>query len=92
MIKNHSPLIGLQPKLTQDQIAIVEICKETLAQAIEGQISSIAIIACMKSGYATVIAGRQASDLYMGAGSLQRKILYKVENEGESTVRKFQDG
>lgn len=79
-------LIGVKPKLSEDQIAVIEICKETLAQAIEGSISSIGIVACMKSGYATVVAGRQASDIYMGAGSLQKKILDAVEAAGAETT------
>lgn len=78
-------LIGVKPKLTEDQIAVIEICKETLAQALDGSISSIGVVACMKAGYATVVAGRQASDLYMGAGSLQKKILDTVEAAGAET-------
>ena len=81
-------LIGVKPKLSQDQIAVIDICKETLAQALAGEISSIGIVACMKNGYATVMAGRQASDLFMGAGSLQRKILETVETAGEDMVKR----
>lgn len=80
-------IIGAKPKLSEDQIAVIEICKETLAQALSGEISSIGIVACMKNGYATVLAGRQAADLHMGAGSLQRKILNAVEQSGEEVVR-----
>jgi hypothetical protein len=80
-------IIGIQPKLTEDQMAVIEVCKETLAQALEGHITTIGIIACMKSGYATVLAGRQASDLNMGCDSLKLKILRKVEAAGEDTVR-----
>lgn len=83
-------LIGVKPKLSEDQIAVIEICKETLAQAIEGSISSIGIVACMKKGYATVVAGRQASDLFMGAGSLQKKILDAVEAAGAETTTRPQ--
>ena len=82
-------IIGVTPKLTQDQIAVIDICKETLAQALAGEISSIGIIACMKGGYATVMAGRQAADLFMGAGSLQRKILDAVEASGAEKVAKL---
>ena len=85
-------IIGATPKLTQDQLAVIDICKETLAQALEGSITSLGIVACMKNGYATVMAGRQASDLHMGAGSLQRKILDAVESAGEDTVRQIKPG
>lgn len=85
-IKSVSSLIGLKAPLTEDQKAVIEICKETLAQALEGNISSIAIVACMKSGYATVMAGRQAADLNMGADSLKAKILNAVESAGEARM------
>jgi hypothetical protein len=93
-LNNPGPkIIGIQPKLTEDQLAIVEVCKETLAQALEGSITTIGVIACMKAsgsksaGYATVFAGRQASDLNMGCDSLKLKILRNVERAGEDTVR-----
>lgn len=79
-------LIGLTPKLTEDQKAVIEIAKETLAQCLEGQITSIGIVACMKTGYATVMAGRQAADLNMGCDSLKAKILNAVESAGEATM------
>ena len=86
-----SKIIGMKPKLTQDQLAVVEIVKETLAQALDGNISSIGIIACMKGGYATVISGKQAADLYMGCASLQNKILSRVEFAGHEKVKSAQD-
>ena len=84
-IINASPRLKLA--LTEDQKAVVEIARETLAQALEGQITSIAVVVCMKAGYATVMAGRQAADLFMGCGSLQRKIMDAVEEAGEHTTR-----
>jgi hypothetical protein len=83
----HPHIIGGKPKLTEDQIAVIELCKETLAQALEGNITSIGIVACMKTGYAPVVAGRQAADLYMGCGSLQKVILERVERSGAQAVR-----
>lgn len=79
-------IVGLNPKLSEDQLAVVEICKETLAQALEGSISSIGIVVCMKTGYATVMAGRQAADLNLGCDSLKGKILNAVENAGAERV------
>lgn len=80
-------IIGIPKAVTQDQIEVIDLLKETLAQALEGNISSIGIVACMKSGYATVMSGRQASDLHMGCASLQRKILDAVETAGEAKTR-----
>lgn len=79
MTSLHTPLNGSQK-------AVVELLKEALAQALEGQISSIGIVACMKSGYATVMAGTQAADLNMGCDSLKRKILDAVESAGENKM------
>ena len=73
--------------LNEDQIAVVDVLKEALANALEGHISSCAVIVCMKTGYATVMAGRQAADLNLGADSLKRKILEAVEYAGEQQQR-----
>ena len=78
----NSKIIGIKPKMTEDQLSVIEIVKECLAQAVEGNISSIGIVACMPKGYATIVAGRQAADLHMGCASLQLKILNKVERAG----------
>ena len=78
-----STILNLQNSEDQrDQVAIVDLLKEALAQALEGKITSVGVIACMKGGYAHVIAGRQAADLNLGCDSLKRKILEMTEKEG----------
>ena len=72
--------------LSEDQKAVIEILRETLAQALEGKINSIAVIACFETGYAHVMAGRQGAHLNMGADSLKREILEAVENAGTAKV------
>ena len=81
-------LIGIKPKLNEDQVAVVDVCKELLAQALEGQITSVGIVACMGSGYATVMAGRQAADLNLGCDSLKMKILDAVEAAGAQKMKR----
>lgn len=76
------PSLILNVSLTESQQACADLLEEALREAKAGHISSIGIVACMKTGYATVMAGSQASDLFMGAGSLQRKILDAVEMDG----------
>lgn len=61
--------------MPEDQAAIVDLLKEALAQALEGNIKTVAVIACMEGGFATVMAGRQAADLNLGCDELKRKIL-----------------
>jgi hypothetical protein len=69
----------LRAPLTEAQTACVDLLKEALAEALQGNITSIAIIACMTSGYASVMAGTQAGDLNLGCDSLKRKILDEIE-------------
>jgi hypothetical protein len=86
MSKIITPALFKSP-LSEDQKQIVDILKETLAQALEGQFHSIAIVVCMASGYSHTMAGRQAADLNMGCDSLKRAILDTVEVAG---ARKMQ--
>lgn len=68
----------LRTPLNESQAACVDLLKEALAEALEGKINSIAIVVCMKGGFANVMAGTQAADLHLGAADLQRKILDAV--------------
>lgn len=70
----------LHTPLSEDQITCVELIKETLAQALEGNIHSIAIVACMPGGWATVMAGNRPGDLNLGLDDLKAKILDVVLN------------
>lgn len=81
-MNNIQSISGLKVLLNEDQKAVIEVLKEALAQALEGNVSSVAVIACMKKGFAHAMAGRQASDLYMGAGALQEEIMRKVLQDG----------
>lgn len=76
----NSPIImpGL-PTLSESQQACVDLLRESLEQAEAGNIYTIGIIACMETGYASVMAGSRASDLNFGCDSLKRKILDAVE-------------
>ena len=80
-------IITKPPPLTEDQIEIVEILKETLAQALQGKIDSIAIIACMEGGFASVMGGRNAGGLNLGCDELKAKILNAVVGAGEKKVQ-----
>ena len=71
-----SKLVGVP--LTEDQIAIVDILKETLAQAIEGNFYTIGIVVCMKEGFASAMAGKDAGSLNLACDDLKRKILDAV--------------
>ncbi len=64
--------------MPEDQAAIVDLLKETLAHALEGKIKTVAIIACFDDGFASVLAGRQASALNLACDELKAKILAAV--------------
>lgn len=64
--------------LTQDQIDIVNMLKETLALALEGEFTSIGVVVCMKNGFSSNCAGRQAAELNLACDDLKRRLLDAV--------------
>lgn len=78
---NEGSAIFLHPPiLDESQQACVDLLRQALAEAERGEIRTVGIVVCMESGYATVMAGSCAGDLYLGVASLARKILDAVEN------------
>ena len=67
-------IIGGKPPLNEDQIAIVDLLKETLAQALEGNFTTIGIVVCMPEGFASVMSGRDAGSLNLACDDLKYKI------------------
>ena len=78
---NKPILLGL-PSLSESQQACVDLLRETLNEAEAGNIHTIGIVVCMKTGYATVMAGAAAGDLNLGCDSLKNKIRCAVEEDG----------
>lgn len=64
--------------LTDSQQACVDLLTEALAEAKRGNITTVGIVVCMQSGYASVMAGHQAADLNLGCDDLKRKVLDAV--------------
>ncbi len=64
--------------LDEDQLAIIDMVKETLAQALEGNFTTIGIVVCMKEGFASAMSGRDAGSLNLACDDLKRKILDAV--------------
>lgn len=60
--------------MDKDQAAIVDLIKETLAQALEGNFTTIGIVVCMKDGFASVMSGRDAGSLNLACDDLKYKI------------------
>ena len=65
--------------LTDAQQNCVDKLAEALDQAKRGTVNSMALVLCMKTGYAAVMGGTNAAELNLGLDSLKRKILEEVE-------------
>ena len=78
---------GFKAPLSEDQKAIIDMLKEALAQALEGQFTSAAVVVCMKEGFSHAAAGRNATALYMACGALQREILDKTSQAGKAYIQ-----
>jgi hypothetical protein len=68
----------LKTPLDDNQVACVELLKEALAQALEGNISCLGLVVCLQGGWATNLAGNRPGDLNLGCDDLKRKILDAV--------------
>lgn len=78
MTNMNGPLI-VQAPLNEDQQACIDLLEQSLEVARRGDISSIAIIVCMKGGYSHVMAGAQAAELNLGCDSVKADILDRVK-------------
>lgn len=76
---NSAAVIGAK-SLDANQIACVEMLKEALAQALEGNVNCLGIVLCLEGGWATNLAGNRPGDLNLGCDDLKGKILEAVLN------------
>ncbi len=65
--------------LTERQIDIVAKIKELLDLALKGEINSVALVGCKKSGFFTAIGGLQAAELNLAFDHLKKQILETVD-------------
>ena len=65
--------------LNKSQQDCVDILREALEQAEQGNVFSLGLILCMRTGYATTLGGTNAADLNLGCDSLKAKFLREVE-------------
>ena len=85
MSMNNGGTIPLITPLNEAQQACVNLLTEALEEAKLGRVNSIGIILCMKSGFASVLAGYGAADLNLGCDDLKHKILSAVVDDKRST-------
>jgi hypothetical protein len=63
-----------KPAFSSQQIACIDLLKEALALALEGQIDCIGIALCMHGGYSSNIAGNRPAELMLATFDLQCQI------------------
>jgi hypothetical protein len=74
----YSGMAGLK-QLGVDETACRDVLREAIELAEEGKIKSVGVVVCFEDGVATVMAGKRAGDLFLGAACLQNKIREAVE-------------
>jgi hypothetical protein len=74
----YSGMAGLK-QLGEEEAACRDVLREAIELAEEGKVKSVAVIVCFEDGIATVMAGKKAGDLFLGAACLQNKIREAVE-------------
>ena len=79
-------IITKPPPLTEDQIQIVDVLKEALAEALKGQIHTMGIVLCFGDGPATRVAGRNAAALNIGLDHLKMQVLQATFEQGQKKV------
>lgn len=75
-----SKIVMPPPNLDEYQQGCLDVLEQCVEQARAGNVTSIGVVVCMKNGWTTVMAGKQAGDLYLGAGDLQQRILEEVKS------------
>lgn len=78
-----SPIILSPTPLNEDQLDCLGKLEECLTEAKKGNIYTVGIVVCMKSGFATTIGGSDAGSLNLGCDALKQRILERVTDEGD---------
>lgn len=85
----QEPII-LPPKPLSDiQQDCVDKIREVLEQAEAGNVYTIGIVVCMKTGFATTIGGTDASSLNLGLDAMKQRILQRVTDEGDAHMSRI---
>lgn len=89
-VNGTPPAVPALRLLNESQLACVDLLREALKEAEDGNIFAIGLVVCMEGGFATVMAGTKAGDLNLGCDDLKRKILDAVTggNVGRPQVKR----
>jgi hypothetical protein len=71
--------LRLDIPLTENQQECVDKLREVLEEAERGNINTIGIVCCMKTGFGATMAGTDAAQLNLGLDSLKAAILDRID-------------
>lgn len=72
----------IKPTLNDQQQDCVDKLREALAEAERGEVYTVGIVLCLKTGFATTIGGTDAGSLNLGLDAMKQRILQRVTDEG----------
>jgi hypothetical protein len=82
MIRSDNPILLNPVPMSDDQKDCIDKLEQCLEQATLGNVLTIGIIVCMRTGFATTIGGTDAGSLNLGCDALKARILEHVTDEG----------
>lgn len=86
---NKPTLITQGPQVLEPmQQACVDVLSDALEEAIAGNVTSVAIVACARDGIGTNMAGTNGLALNIGCDKLKREILEAIFVDGNVAKRK----
>jgi hypothetical protein len=78
----NKPILLSPNPLSEQQLDCIDKLAECLEEAKKGNIYTVGIVVCMKTGFATTIGGTDAGSLNLGCDALKQRILENVVDEG----------
>lgn len=89
-MNGHKPtLITQGPQVLEPmQQACVDLLSDALEEAMNGRITSVALVVCMDEGIATVMAGVNGGALNIGCDDLKQKIHAEMFTDGNVAKKK----
>lgn len=78
----NKPILLSPHVLTDQQLDCIDKLSQCLDEARKGNVFTVGIVVCMKTGFATTIGGTDAGSLNLGCDALKQRILENVVDEG----------
>jgi hypothetical protein len=78
----NRPIILAPTPLSDAQLDCIDKLSQCLEEAKKGNVFTVGLVVCMKTGFATTIGGTDAGSLNLGCDALKQRILENVVDEG----------